>query len=301
MSELQLTDPEYQLLRRLVYTQTGITLGNRKKALLQARLSGRLRELGLPSFLAYYRYVRAALNQQEELQHLVNRVATNTTAFFREPVHFRFLAESLLPAWQRQVARDRAPRLRLWSAGCSTGQEAYSLAAVLHSFLGEGARLDAKILATDVSSRALAMAKAARYSDPLAVIPPGWRGSFLSVRSGEQRYLTVTPAARARVSFRLLNLLTERLPFRGRFDVIFCRNVLIYFDEPTQHAVIARLAEQLTPRGCLVLGLAEGLTQIPAGLVALGQSIYQNTGQPEEKPDGQLLVRGRQKGVARDG
>jgi chemotaxis protein methyltransferase CheR len=308
MSEHRLSDIEFQLLRRLVYTQTGITLGIRKKALLQARLSGRLRELGMASFLSYYRYLRTASNQQEELQHLVNRVATNTTALFREPVHFDFLAELLLPAWRRQVARSSAPRLRLWSAGCSTGQEAYSLAAVLHSFLGEGARSDAKILATDVSSRALAVAKAARYSDSLAVVPPRWRGSFLSVRSGEQRYLTVAPAARARVSFRLLNLLTERLPFRGRFDVIFCRNVLIYFDEPTQQAVLARLAEQLTPGGCLVLGLAEGLTQLPPGLLALGQSIYQNTGADTglrtERPDGhldsQLLGRARQKGVTGD-
>src|SRR4051812_31335450 len=112
MSEARLTDTEFQLLRRLVYTQTGITLGNRKKALLQARLSGRLRELGMSTFLAYYRYLRSATNQQEELQHLVNRVATNTTAFFREPVHFAFLAELLLPLWRRQATHGIAPRLR---------------------------------------------------------------------------------------------------------------------------------------------------------------------------------------------
>ena len=311
MSEESLTDTEFQLLRRLVYAQTGITLGSRKKALLQARLSGRLRELGMTSFLTYYRYLRSAKNQQEELQHLVNRVATNTTAFFREPVHFAFLAKLLLPAWRRQTTR--APRLRMWSAGCSTGQEAYSLAAVLHSVLGSGAGLDAKILATDVSSRALAVGKAARYSESLAVIPPCWRGSFLNVRNGEQRYLTVAPAARERVSFRLLNLLTERFPFRGRFDVIFCRNVMIYFDEPTQQSVIARLAEQLTPGGCLFLGLAEGLTRIPPGLTALGQSIYQNNvqsnvhssghsaGAADDKPDWHLPSRSRQKGGQGDG
>lgn len=253
------------------------------------------------SFLSYYRYLQTADNQHDELQHLVNRVTTNITAFFREPVHFTFLAQMLLPAWQRQVARSRAPRLRLWSAGCSTGQEAYSLAAVLHSVLGESSRVDAKILATDVSSRALAIAKAARYSEPLSVIPTSWRGSFLSTRSGEQRYLTVTPAARAWVSFRLLNLLTERLPFRGRFDVIFCRNVLIYFDEPTQQAVIARLADQLNPGGCLFLSLSEGLTRIPPGLTALGHSIYQNNRPPEEPRPRSQSARLHKKGTAGGG
>lgn len=294
MSELRLTATEFQLLRRLVYSQTGITLGSSKKALLQARLSGRLRELGMSSFLAYYRYLRSAENQQEELQHLVNRVATNTTAFFREPVHFAFLSELLLPAWRRSTAQSMAPRLRLWSAGCSTGQEAYSLAAVLHSAFADNPQLDAKILATDVSSRALETAKAACYREPLGVIPPRWRGSFLNVRSGEQRYLTVSPAARARVSFRLLNLLTDRLPFRGRFDVIFCRNVLIYFDEPTQQGVIERLAAQLTPGGCLFLGLSEGLLRIPPGLSPLGQSIYQSHG-PSPLP------RGHHRGAGKDG
>src|SRR4051812_41976009 len=177
MSDARLTDTEFQLLRRLVYAQTGISLGSRKKALLQARLSGRLRELGLSTFLSYYRYLGAAKNQQEELQHLVNRVATNTTAFFREPVHFTFLADVLLPAWRRQMARNSAPRLRLWSAGCSTGQEAYSLAAVVHSVLGDSPQLDAKILATDISSRALWVAQEARYSTPLAAIPARWRSS----------------------------------------------------------------------------------------------------------------------------
>ena len=301
MSDALLTDAEFQLLRSLVYAQTGIALGDRKKALLQARLSGRLRELGMSSFLSYYRYLQTADNQQDELQHLVNRVTTNITAFFREPVHFAFLSEMLLPAWRKQVARSRAPRLRLWSAGCSTGQEAYSLAAVLHSVLGESSRVDAKILATDVSSRALAVAKAARYSEPLTVIPTSWRGSFLSVRAGEQRYLTVTPAARAWVSFRLLNLLTERLPFHGRFDVIFCRNVLIYFDEPTQQAVIARLADQLTAGGCLFLSLSEGLTRIPPGLTALGHSIYQNNRTPEQTRERPQPGRTHRKGGAGDG
>jgi chemotaxis protein methyltransferase CheR len=287
MTEARLTDVEFQLLRRLVYTQTGITLGSRKKALLQARLAGRLRELGMTSFLAYYRYLRTTANQQEELQQLVNCVATNTTAFFREPVHYNFLAQLLLPAWRRQAVRNAAPRLRLWSAGCSTGQEAYSLAAVVHRVLGDHPQLDAKILATDISSRALATAKAARYSDALNSIPAAWRGSFVSVRSGDQRYLTVMPAVRSRVTFRLLNLLAPRLPFRGRFDVIFCRNVLIYFDEAGQQEVIGRLARQLATGGCLFLSLAEGLTRVPHGLTALGHSIYQNNGRSELPPKGQ--------------
>ena len=130
------------------------------------------------------------------------------------------------------------------------------------------------------------MASEARYHEPLTVIPPYWRSSFISVRSGEQRYLSVVPAVRARVSFRLLNLLIDRLPFSGRFDAIFCRNVLIYFDEPTQQAVIARLAEKLTPQGCLFLGLAEGLPRVPPGLTALGQSIYQNHGQNHRQNHG---------------
>lgn len=274
MSEVPVSDHEFLLLRRLVYQQTGIALGPSKRALMEARLGGRLRELGLPSFFSYYRYLCSADLSREELQKLVDCITTNTTSFFREVEHFAFLADKVLPPYRLRALQQGTARLRLWSAGCSTGQEAYSLAAVVQSVFTGDPRIDAKILATDISSRAIAVAKAARYMAANAMIPPAWRGSFELRGGGEHRYMTVAKPVRDLVVVRLLNLLAPHYPFRGPFDVIFCRNVLIYFDELTRRRLLGRLMQLLTAGGYLFLGLSEGLPCLPDGLSAVGPSIY---------------------------
>ncbi len=284
MSEIRLSDFEFQLLRRMIYQQIGIALGSSKKELVQARLASRLRELGIPNYLTYYRFLRSQKNRQVELQELVNRITTNTTTFFREKAHFKFLAEEVLPAWRRRALRQGMARLRMWSAGCSTGQEPYSMAAVVQTVLGEHSNWDIKILATDVSSRALAVAQSGRYADSYNDLPAAYREPFAAIRSGGQLTVAIPSALRMRVVFRLLNLLSERFPFKSGFDVLFCRNVLIYFDEATRTTLIRQLVAQLVPGGYLFLGMSEGLVQIPPGLAAVGQSIYRST--PPIDPSG---------------
>lgn len=276
MTECSVKPTEFRLLRDLVYRQIGVCLTDAKVGLLESRLRGRLRELGLTSFLSYYHHLIEQDEERAELQHLVDAITTNTTSFFREPVHFEFLARELVPAWVRRQSSAHMPRIRLWSAACSTGQEAYSLASVLRFGLHDLRGFDAKILGTDVSQRALRAARAARYPQRAAAeIPHRWRGTLVRSGHGDAAFLTLPDDMRALTVFQPLNLMAESYPFSGRFDAIFCRNALIYFDGPTRRALIGKLLHHLAPGGYLFLGLSEPLVEPPKALRALGQSVYQ--------------------------
>jgi chemotaxis protein methyltransferase CheR len=276
MIDCNVKPQEFRLLRDLVHRQIGVCLSEAKRGLLESRLRGRLRELGLTSFMSYYHHLIEQDEERAELQQLVDAITTNTTSFFREPVHFELLARELVPAWLRRQSSAHAPRIRLWSAACSTGQEAYSLAAVLRFGLHDLRGFDAKILGTDVSQRALRAARAARY--PLkaaAEIPARWRGTLVRSGHGDAATLTVSEDMRALTVFQPLNLMAELYPFSGRFDAIFCRNALIYFDAATRRALIGKLLHHLAPGGYLFLGLSEPLVELPKALRVLGQSVYQ--------------------------
>jgi len=276
MTDCSVKPQEFRLLRDLVHRQIGVCLSDAKSGLLESRLRGRLRELGLTSFLSYYQHLVEHDEERAELQHLVDAITTNTTSFFREPVHFELLARELIPAWIRQQSRAHAPRIRLWSAACSTGQEAYSLAATLRFGLHDLRGFDARILGTDVSQRALRTARAARYPQKAATeIPHRWRGALVRSGQGEAACLTVPDDLRARTVFQPLNLMADTYPFSGRFDAIFCRNALIYFDTATRSALVGKLVHHLAPGGYLFLGLSEPLIEPPPALRVLGQSVYQ--------------------------
>lgn len=278
MTECSVKPQEFRLLRDLVQRQIGVCLSEAKSGLLESRLRGRLRELGLTSFLSYYHHLLEQDRERAELQHLVDAITTNTTSFFREPIHFEFLARELVPGWLRRQSSACAPRIRLWSAACSTGQEAYSLAAVLRFGLHDLRAFDAKILGTDVSQRALLAARAARYSPKASSeIPHRWRGTLVRSGHGNAAFLTVPDDMRALTVFQPLNLMAETYPFNGRFDAIFCRNALIYFDAATRRALVAKLLRHLAPGGYLFLGLSEPLVELPKALRALGQSVYQKS------------------------
>lgn len=282
MNDLVVTPREFHLLRALVQQQIGVCLNDSKRVLLESRLRRRVRELGLTSFMSYYRHLVGPDGGSDELQHLADAITTNTTSFFREPIHFELLAREIVPAW----GRSGSGRLRLWSAACSTGQEAYSLAATVRASLPRAGWFDVKVLATDVSLRALRVARAARYPLPAAAeIPSPWRGPFVRSGHGAGASLTVSDDIRSLVVFQPLNLLAPAYPFRGRLDVIFCRNALIYFDAPTKLAVVSRLLECLKPGGYLFLGLSESIVQLPPGVRAVGHSIYR-TG--ATAPDGKV-------------
>lgn len=250
-------DPaDFRRIAHLVHREGGISLPEVKAVMVRARLARRLRALGIGSFAAYADLVEgtgeAAAREREEM---LSAITTNVTRFFREPHHFDMLRERVLPAL---AARARAGgRIRLWSAGCSTGEEPYSLALTLLDVLPEAANLDVKILATDLDRSVLAAGAAGVYSGRAAQsIPAPLRARYFQRPPGREARYAVGPELRALVAFRHLNL-ARSWPLRGRFDAILCRNVVIYFDEATERRVWSGLAERLQPGGWLFIGHSE--------------------------------------------
>lgn len=262
-SEIAFSDHEFSLLARLVHQTAGITLSAQKKEMLRMRIGKRLRALEESSFLAYFQRVQA---DPLELTEMINAVATNVTHFFREEHHFRFLA-TVLP----ELA-DRHGPLRLWSAGCATGEEPYSLAITTEESLGAAAR-DCRILASDISTRALQSAAAGIYSaaDVAERLDKNLLHRYFQQGVAEQAgQIRVRSLLQEQIRFRQLNLLDEHYPFSRLFHVIFCRNVMIYFDPPTRLSILARMHRHLVAGGYLFLGHSETLVQrrdfVPAGL-----------------------------------
>ena len=258
---------EFERLRDVVYREAGIWLSGAKTALMASRLQRRLRELKLSSFSAYHRIVQS---DAAERQHLLECICTHETSFFREPRQWEFLEQKVYPAWQRSgAAGTRARQIRAWSAGCSTGEEPFSIAmSLLRHFPG----WHADVLATDLSSRALDAARAAEW--PLAraaQLPPTYRKEFML--RGEER-MRANAQVRAVVRFAQVNLNEiERAP-RGAFDLIFCRNVLIYFDNASKARVLEGLAARLAPGGLLLLGHAEAVGNSSEKLRTVVPTIY---------------------------
>ncbi len=275
--ERDLTPKEYELFRRLVYENSGINLGTQKQQLVRARLGKRLRALGLRSYREYYDYV-CKDRSGAELCALLDAISTNTTHLFREKQHFDFLARTLKQ--QLEDARWRAANsiLRIWSAGCSSGDEPYSIAMTVADTVGTS--LDWKILATDISTRMLERAKAGWYEvHRLGTVPPLMRQRYFTHPPGSDRTLVqVVPELRRRITFARLNLMDESFPFRHGFHYIFCRNVMIYFDRPTQESLVAKFAAHLRPGGYLLIGHSESLNSLKHTLRYVQPTIYQRAG-----------------------
>jgi len=265
--EFAFTEADYAFLSQLAHHYAGITFGPQKKEMVYARLSRRLRALEMPDFAAYRAYLQCDAGQQE-IQQLINAVTTNITSFFRERHHFEHIASTVLPDIQARGQR----RLRFWSAGCSVGMEAYSLALTLADCLGSLAGWDIRILATDIDTSVLATGREGIYpEEQWEKIPPPLRHHL---RHDEAtRTLEVPEELRQMVAFKPLNLL-EPWPMRGPFDAIFCRNVVIYFDKPTQKTLFARFAELLKPQGWLYIGHSENLFSVSDAFEPMGRTIY---------------------------
>lgn len=267
----RLTDADYRFLRDLIYERSGITLGDHKQRLVQGRLQRRLRMLGLPSFAAYCEYVRG--QPEAEMDALLSAVSTNVTRFFRESHHFDYLAEQLLPAW---LSRGDRPRIRLWSAGCATGEEAYTLAMILEQAVRQsGKAADALILATDLSTEALATARAGIYRrEQLEEVPADLRSRwFMRGTGGHQGEVRIRPELRDWIRFESLNLKAE-WPMQGRFDAIFCRNVVIYFDREGKRRLFSRFARQIGAQGYVFLGHSESMAGLSDDFDLIGRSVY---------------------------
>lgn len=272
--EGELSDAEFASFARLIQDAAGISLGPHKKPLLVGRLSRRLRALGLSSWASYLDRVR---QQPDELVRLLDAISTNETHFFREGRHFEFLAERALPAWRAEVEAGRRPRtLRIWSAACSTGEEPFSAAMLALALLPARDLLRVDVLGTDLSTRVLERAREAIW--PLsraAEIPRPYLEAFMlqgvGARDGTMK---AAPALRDVVRLERLNLAGESWPDLGLFDVVFVRNVLIYFDAPTRRRVLERAARHVAPGGHLLLGHAESPGGALPGMCSVFPSVW---------------------------
>ena len=263
---------EFEAIRRLAYEKFGLDLRNGKEELVAARLGKRMRQGGFDSFEKYYRHV-VGDSTGEALIGMIDALATNHTSFLREAAHFDFLKQSVLPDLLKR------PHIEMWSAACSTGEEPYTLAFTLWDQWGADAFRKVRILATDISTKALAAAESAVYpAERFSAVPTGWLRQYLLRGEGRWKgWYRVKPAVRSQIEFARLNLV-EPFSQRSLFPVIFCRNVMIYFDKPTQEGLVNRLAACLEPGGYLFIGHAESLSGVRHDLTYIRPAIYRKPG-----------------------
>ena len=252
-----ITPKEFENFRALIYQECGISLNESKKTLLVSRLSKRLRTLELDSFQAYYDMV-AGETEGEEFTLLLDLVSTNKTDFFREPKHFDFLREQILPTLQS------TRRVRIWSSASSSGEEPYTITMTLYDSVPDPERWDFKILASDISTRVLARAASGVYEDErVRDLPPDLiERHFLEGKGERAGMIKVKPHLIEMVRYRRINLMDEAFPVKEPLDLIFCRNVMIYFDRPTQAQLVTKFYRYLKPGGYLFIGHSESLQRL---------------------------------------
>ena len=268
--DFQLTEAEFDRIRELVREHTGISLSEAKRQLVYGRLSRRLRALKLSGFHEYIELLEQG--EPDELEEFTNAVTTNLTSFFREPHHFEYLAKELLP---KRVAQDSgAHRLRLWCCAASTGEEPYSISMVLREAAPLLTGWDVKLLATDLDSNVLATGAAGVYGvDRFQTMAQKRLNDWFEPADGAAKRYSAVDELRSLITFRQLNLMHE-WPMKGPFDAIFCRNVVIYFDKPTQRTLFERMAKLQRPGDHLFLGHSESLYRVSDKYDLIGKTIY---------------------------
>jgi len=263
----------FERFSEFIKSELGIKMPVSKKTLLEARLQKRLRELCMATHEEYCEYLFSPRGMEEELVNLVDVVTTNTTDFFREPKHFDLLTNTVLPALQARGISSRG--VTIWSAGCSSGEEPYTLSMVLNEFARQNSGFDFSILATDISTQVLRMAVRAVYPETkTGPIPAEYRKRYL-LRSKDRsrRLVRIGPEVRNRVRFRRLNFM-EEFSFDGQLDIIFCRNVVIYFDRQTQETLFTRFCRKLSVGGYLFIGHSESLAGMNLPLEPVAPTVY---------------------------
>ncbi len=268
--EFEFTDSEFKRLREIVHLRTGIALSEAKRELVYGRLARRLRKLNLNSFAEYCRLVEGT--ESTELQELTNAITTNLTSFFREGYHFEQLAKEALPYAESKRLATR--RIRLWSAGCSTGEEPYSLAIVLREALAHLPNWDVKLLATDIDSKVVAAASEGLYAaERFKGVPNERVRHWFRQPADRPGFSEASDELKQLITFRQLNLL-DPWPMKGPFDIIFCRNVVIYFDKDTQRRLFDRMADLQEPGGWLFIGHSENLLNVTRRYKLVGRTVY---------------------------
>lgn len=265
-----ISDEEFNLFRKMIYQEAGINLTDMKRALLQARITRRCRELSINSFRAYYDYLRD--NYESEKFHFINAITTNKTEFFREKRHFEFMNEVVLPEFENSGRRE----LKIWSSACSTGEEPYTIAITLMEYFKNRKKPDIKILATDIDTNVLETARNGVYRKELLGDVEGdlLKRYFYRGTGDKEGTFKVKESLSELIHFRRLNLMDSSYPMKGTFAVIFCRNVIIYFDKETQKRVFKTMHRYLDEDGYLFLGHSENITSITRDYRIIGSTIY---------------------------
>lgn len=274
--ELSLAPALFSKFQSLIYNESGIWLGPQKTALLTSRLARRLRFLGLSTMREYFRLVSQP-DQQHERSLMLDCVTTNETHFFREPKHFDYLAQQVFPRWRREAeVGARTRHINVWSAGCSSGEEPYSLAMLLLKHLPEEEGWFHQILASDISTGVLEKARAATFSlDKAHEIPKEYLHTFMLKGTRESSgTMRVMPEVQKIVRFARINLSADSYPVQGNFDLIFCRNVLIYFDDRSKQKVVGGLLRHLSLAGLLFVGHSEHLFGISRDIRLVAPTVY---------------------------
>jgi len=269
----QLSGKNFRRLAEFIHGYSGIKMPATKRTMLEGRLRRRMRATRIDSLNAYCRYLFDEGGMDAEIIHLIDAVTTNKTEFFREPAHFRFLESTALPA----LARTGRRSIKAWSAACSTGAEPYTLAMVLEEHIRAGARQDYSILCTDLCTEVLGQAVAGVFSEAMVqpVAMELRRRYLMRARDPRRNEVRIAPDLRSRLSFARLNLMDDQYPVDRDMDLIFCRNILIYFDKATQAGVLTRLCSHLRPGGYLFLGHSESIVGIDLPVTQIANTVFQ--------------------------
>lgn len=274
MFRFKMTDEDFARLSAFVYEELGIKMPYPKKIMLQGRLQKRVSDLNLKSFKEYIDFVFSKEGQLDEIIKMIDLITTNKTDFFRESTHFDYLTSTVLP----EICRTKSIRktIRIWSAGCSSGEEPYTIAIVMKEFLERYPDFDFEIFATDISLRILQKAATAIYpEDRIEVIPLALKKKyFLKSKDHANRTVRLIPEIRSKVIFQRLNFMDQYYSVDKEFDIVFCRNVLIYFDRDTQQEVICKLASKLRTDGYFFLGHSESITNMKVPLQQIKPTIF---------------------------
>lgn len=277
MTQIILSNQDFKHFQALVYEKCGINLHEGKKELVRARLSKRLRQIGINSFSAYYRKLQDD-DSGDELVQMLDAISTNLTSFFREAKHFKFLETTVLPQFADRLKNNPREKLNIWSAGCSSGEEPYSLAICLLEHFGAGIADRLYIRATDISTRVLSKAEAGVYDESsVAALPrPLLRKYFQKGQGNWEGRVRVKAAVRNLIDFKRFNLMA---PFPGTpvFQIIFCRNVMIYFDKETQERLANKYYQSLEQDGYLFIGHSESLMRVEHPFKYIQPTIYKKT------------------------
>lgn len=283
-----LSETDFVAFQSLAYAAAGIHLADNKREMLATRLARRLHALGLTDYRAYYQILTSGDPSGEEREHFINSVTTNKTQFFREPHHFEFLRDQLIPELRARAAAGGPKRLRIWSAACSSGEEPYSIAMIAHRELMR-AGFTIEIVASDIDTEMLARAEAGVYSTAqLADVPPELRHAYFAPAGSAWQ---VRAELRSLIALHRVNLIHDAFPCAGPFDAIFLRNVIIYFDRPSQATLFQRLGGYLAATGYLFVGHSESLSHLTDAFSLAGQTIYRPHGpRPAARRRGRATV-----------